>query len=90
MGMGNDQDGQDDTKTAARAKKDVIRHSASPMFEATGLSHETMLVQVTTGVQKSGDVDCAALIEGLPRGRTTVAAVFGALDVSNPDTAGCW
>ena len=86
MGMGNDQYGQDYTKAAARAIEDAIRHSALPLFEATGVSHDQMRVQVTVGVQQPDAVDCAALAERLPRGNATVTAVFGGLDVENPDT----
>ena len=86
MGMGNDQYGQDYTKAAARAIEDAIRHSALPLFEATGLSHDQMRVQVTVGVQKPDAVDCDALVPALPRGRVTVRAVKGGLNVPNPDT----
>ncbi|MEJ6392814.1 Lin0512 family protein [Gymnodinialimonas sp. 2305UL16-5] len=86
MGMGNDQYGQDYTKAAARAIEDAIRHSAIPLFEATGLSHDQMRVQVTVGVQAPEQVDCDALAEKLPRGRAEVTAVFGGLNVENPDT----
>jgi uncharacterized protein (TIGR02058 family) len=86
MGMGNDQYGEDYTKAAARAVEDAIRHSAIPMFEATGLSHDQMRVQVTIGVQEPDLVDCDALAEKLPRGRAEVRAVFGGLNVANPDT----
>lgn len=86
MGMGNDQYGRDYTKAAARAIEDAIRHSAIPLFEATGLPHSQMRVQVTIGVQDPDAVDCAALAEKLPRGQATVNAVHGGLDVTNPDT----
>ncbi len=86
MGMGNDQYGEDYTKAAARAIEDAIRHSAIPMFEATGLSHEEMRVLVTVGVADPEAVDCAALAERLPRGRAEVRAVAGGLNVVNPDT----
>ncbi|MEX3017548.1 Lin0512 family protein [Gymnodinialimonas hymeniacidonis] len=86
MGMGNDQYGQDYTKAAARAIEDAIRHSAIPLFEATGISHDQMRVKVTIGVQAPDHVDCESLTEKLPRGRAEVKAVFGGLDVTNPDT----
>jgi len=86
MGMGNDQYGEDYTKAAARAIEDAIRHSAIPMFEVTGISHDQMRVQVTVGVARPEAVDCAVLAEKLPRGRAEVRAVEGGLNVVNPDT----
>ncbi|MEL7212366.1 MAG: Lin0512 family protein [Pseudomonadota bacterium] len=86
MGMGNDLYGMDYTKAAARAIEDAIRHSSIPLFEATGVSHDDMRVQVTIGVQEPDTVDCVALADKLPRGRAEVRAVFGGLNVENPDT----
>ncbi len=85
MGMGNDLYGQDYTKAAARAIEDALRHSSIPLFEATGLNHDAMRVQVTVGVHDPDAVDCTALGATLPRGRATVRAVKGGLDVTNPD-----
>lgn len=85
MGIGNDQYGQDYTKAAARAIEDAIRHSAIPMFAALGNDPKEMRVQVTVGVQKPEKVDCVALAEKLPRGRAEVKAVFGGMNVTNPD-----
>ncbi|MEQ9695045.1 Lin0512 family protein [Shimia sp. SDUM112013] len=86
MGMGNDQYGQDYTKAAARAIEDAIRHSSIPMFDALGLDAAQMRVSVTVGVQEPDKVDCAALAQTLPRGQASVRAVFGGLNVTNPDT----
>ncbi|MDO6485783.1 Lin0512 family protein [Shimia thalassica] len=86
MGMGNDQYGQDYTKAAARAIEDAIRHSSIPMFDALGLNHADMRVQVTVGVQDPDQVDCEALMQKLPRGTATVQAVFGGQNVTNPDS----
>lgn len=86
MGMGNDLYGMDYTKAAARAIEDAIRHSSIPMFEALDLSHDTMRVQVTVGVQEPEQVDVAALAETLPRGRAEVCAVQGGLNVENGET----
>ncbi|MEM8731316.1 MAG: Lin0512 family protein, partial [Pseudomonadota bacterium] len=86
MGTGNDQYGRDYTKAAARAIEDAIRHSAIPMFAALGKDPAEMRVQVTVGVQAPDEVDCEALVAKLPRGEASVQAVFGGLDVTNPDT----
>ncbi|AXI55198.1 hypothetical protein SuNHUV7_30180 (plasmid) [Pseudoseohaeicola sp. NH-UV-7] len=88
MGMGNDLYGMDYTKAAARAIEDAIRHSSIPMFEALGISHDAMRVQVTVGVQDPDAVDVASLARNLPRGRAKVQAVLGGLNVHNPDTGG--
>ncbi|MBS0123993.1 Lin0512 family protein [Thetidibacter halocola] len=86
MGMGNDLHGQDYTKACARAIEDALRHSSIPLFPALGLSHDAMRVQVTVAVQEPDKVDCAALAARLPRGRAEVRAVFGGLNVTNPDS----
>lgn len=86
MGMGNDLHGANYTKAAGRAIEDALRHSSIPLFGALGLSHEEMQVQVTVGVQDPEAVDCAALAATLPRGQAQVRAVFGGLNVVNPDT----
>lgn len=85
MGMGNDLYGRDYTKAAGRAIEDALRHSSIPLFEATGLSHDAMRVQVTIGVQEPDEVDCEALAAWLPRGRAEVSAVRGGLNVTNPN-----
>mgnify|MGYP005642196259 CR=1 FL=1 len=86
MGMGNDLHGQDYTKAAARGIQDAMRHSTLPLFDALGIDPGDMRVEVTVGVQKPDQVDCAALAETLPRGRARVQAVLGGLDITNPDT----
>ena len=86
MGMGNDLHGQDYTKACARAIEDAIRHSSLPLFGALGLSHDLMEVRVTVAVQTPEAVDCAALVQGLPRGKVSVKAVQGGLNVTNPQT----
>ncbi len=88
MGMGNDMYGQDYTKAAARAIEDAIRHSSLPIFGAIDLPHEAMRVSVTIGVQEPERVDCALLVNKLPRGRAEVRSVKGGLNVTNPDTGG--
>lgn len=85
MGMGNDLYGMDYTKAAKRAIEDAIRHSSLPLFETLEISHDEMRVQVTVGVDDPDAVDLDALAEGLPRGRVSVSAVKGGLNVTNPD-----
>ena len=86
MGMGNDLHGMDYQKAARRAIEDAFRHSTLPIFQATGLDHSEMRVQVTVGVQAPDALDCATLAEMLPRGRATVSAVRGGQNVTNPET----
>ncbi|MEM6728933.1 MAG: Lin0512 family protein [Pseudomonadota bacterium] len=87
MGMGNDLYGADQTKAAARAIEDAIRHSSIPLFEVLGLSHDAMQVEVTVAVPDPGSVDCEALKAGLPRGQVSVRAVEGGLYVNTPASA---
>jgi uncharacterized protein (TIGR02058 family) len=86
MGMGNSQYGQDYTKAAARAIEDAIRHSSITLFAALDLDPAEMRVDVTIGVQKPEAVDTEALVPLLPLGKAQVKAVFGGMDVTNPDT----
>ncbi len=86
MGMGNDLHGMDYQKAAARAIEDAIRHSTLPIFDSIGLPHTEMRVQVTVAVQEPDKVDADALKAGLPRGRATVKAVKGGLNIPNPET----
>jgi hypothetical protein len=55
------------------------------MFGAFNIPHTEMRVQVTVAVQDPEQVDCDALAKTLPRGRAEVKAVFGGLNVTNPD-----
>lgn len=86
MGQGNDLHGRNYTKAAARAIENAIRHSSIPLFPALGLDHSAMEVRVTVAVQQPDAVDTEALKAGLPRGRVSVTATHGGLDITNPDT----
>ncbi|MGB1265959.1 MAG: Lin0512 family protein [Nereida ignava] len=86
MGMGNDLYGMDYTKAAARAIEDALRHSSIPMFEALGISHDMMRVQVTVGVAEPDKLDLDALTAKLPRGKATVKGVKGGHNSANPAT----
>lgn len=86
MGTGNDLHGQDYTKACARAIEDAIRHSSLPLFPALGIDHSEMEVRVTVAAQVPEKVDTDALRAGLPRGRVSVQATHGGLDITNPDS----
>ena len=86
MGMGNDLHGMDYQKAARRAVEDAFRHSTLPIFQATGLDHRAMRVQVTVGVQEPDKIDTAALAAMMPRGTAQVSAVKGGQNVTNPDS----
>jgi len=81
IGSGKDLYGGDYTKAAKRAVKDALDHSSITMFRSLNLDPAKMVVKVTIGVQKPDQVDCVAVAETLPRGKTEVRAVFGGQDV---------
>ncbi|APX16355.1 hypothetical protein PhaeoP83_03602 [Phaeobacter inhibens] len=83
MGTGNDLYGQDYTKAARRAVQDALHHSSITLFTKLGIDHTEMRVDVTIGVQEPDKVDCDLVAADLPRGRATVRAVFGGLDVDD-------
>jgi len=84
-GFGTDQYGQDYTKAAIRAVEDAIRRVALPMFVNLGINTDTMEVRVTIGVTQPDAVDTARVADTLPRGRASVTAVAGGLDVIHPE-----
>lgn len=83
MGTGNDLYGQDYTKAARRAVQDALHHSSITLFSKLGLDHSEMRVEVTIGVQQPDAVDCDLVAQDLPRGRASVRAVKGGLDVED-------
>ncbi|OED49461.1 Lin0512 family protein [Leisingera sp. S232] len=83
MGMGNDLYGQDYTKAARRAVQDALHHSSITLFSKLGIDHSEMRVDVTIGVQQPEAVDCDLVATDLPRGRASVRAVKGGLDVED-------
>ena len=86
MGMGNDLYGQDYTKAARRAVQDALHHSSITLFSQLGIDHAEMRVEVTIGVQQPEAVDCDLVARDLPRGRASVQAVKGGLDVKDAST----
>lgn len=85
MGTGNDLYGADYTKAAIRAVHDALHHSSIVLFKSLGYDHKTMRVQVTIGVQEPDKVDTDRVAAELPRGRAAVTAVFGGLNVRDPE-----
>jgi uncharacterized protein (TIGR02058 family) len=85
MGTGNDLYGGDYTKAACRAVQDALHHSSIVLFKSLGYDHQAMRVQVTIGVQEPNQVDLAVVTAELPRGRAEVTAVFGGLNVHDPE-----
>jgi uncharacterized protein (TIGR02058 family) len=85
MGTGNDLYGQDYTKAARRAVQDALHHSSITLFAKLGLDHREMRVDVTIGVQRPEAVDCDLVAKDLPRGRASVRAVKGGLDVEDAE-----
>ena len=89
MGMGNDLYGEDYTKAACRAVEDAIRHSSLILFRSLGFDHADMRVEVTIGVQCPDQVDTATVVQKLPRGKATVTAVKGGLNIIDTDNNTC-
>jgi uncharacterized protein (TIGR02058 family) len=85
MGTGNDLYGGDFTKAACRAVQDALHHSSIVLFKSLGYDHRDMRVQVTIGVQEPDKVDLERVCAELPRGRAQVQAVFGGLNVRDPE-----
>jgi uncharacterized protein (TIGR02058 family) len=85
MGTGNDLYGMDYTKAACRAVQDALHHSSIVLFKSLGYDPMDMRVQVTIGVQEPDRLDVARITAELPRGRAEVSAVFGGLNVHDPE-----
>ena len=85
MGTGNDLYGEDYTKAACRAVQDALHHSSIVLFKSLGYDHRDMRVQVTIGVQQPDRIDLSTVAAELPRGRAEVRAVFGGLNVRDPE-----
>lgn len=81
MGTGNDLYGEDYTKAANRAVQDALHHSSISMFRSLDMDSSQMQVNVTVGVQQPGAVDTDAVAATLPRGKVTVTAVKGGMNL---------
>ncbi|WP_083096895.1 Lin0512 family protein [Pseudophaeobacter leonis] len=83
MGTGNDLYGRYYTKAARRAVQDALHHSSITLFSKLNIDHSQMRVEVTIAVQDREQVDCVLVAQDLPRGRATVRAVKGGLNIAD-------
>lgn len=86
MGSGNDLHGADYTKAACRGVQDALHHSSLTFMRALGRDIESMVVNVTVGVQQPQAVDCDRVKARLPHGQISVKAVHGGLDIDDQDS----
>jgi len=86
MGMGNDLHGMDYTKACKRAIEDAFRHSSLPIFGATGLTPDQMIVQVTV----RGQATVTAVMGGLnvPSGDETIVVAQASVEAFLPRQTG--
>ena len=85
MGTGNDLYGEDYTKAACRAVQDALHHSSLTLFRSLGLDRDTMVVNVTVGVQQPDKVDPAKVASQIPYGTVNVNVEDGGLNVVDDD-----
>lgn len=86
MGTGNDLYGEDYTKAAVRAVQDALHHSSITLFRSMGIDRESMMVEVTVGVQYPDKVDKGEVAKQIPFGSVKVNSVKGGLNITHePD-----
>ena len=85
MGSGNDLYGEDYTKAAVRAVQDALHHSSLILFRSLELDRDTMVVDVTIGVQKPDAIDAERVKSQIPYGTVNVAIEKGGLNIHDPD-----
>ena len=83
IGSGNDLHGGDYTKAAVRAVNDALHHSSLVLLPTFNIDPNTMMVEVTVGVQRPEKVDANAVKAALRHGQVKVKAVNGGLDIPN-------
>jgi uncharacterized protein (TIGR02058 family) len=81
MGTGNDLYGEDYTKAACRAVQDALHHSSLTLFRSLGLDRDSMVVNITVGVQKPDLVDIETVAAQVPYGTVNVDVTLGGLNV---------
>ncbi|MDC0435310.1 Lin0512 family protein [bacterium] len=85
FGMGTDLRGTDYTKAACRALRDALWHNSFTAYRALGYAPEDMLVEVTVGVVKPGEINKDELLNILPYGTGKITVIKGGLDILNED-----
>ena len=85
MGTGNDLYGEDYTKAASRAVQDALHHSSLTLFKSLDINPESMVVEVTIGVEKPEEVDTNTIAGQIPYGTVTVKAIHGGLFLPDPE-----
>jgi uncharacterized protein (TIGR02058 family) len=88
MGTGNDLYGEDYSKAAIRAVQDALHHSSITLFRSLNIARDSMMVDVTIGVQEPDKVDLEMVRQQIPYGTVTAGSKFGGLNVvdSEQDT----
>lgn len=81
MGTGNDIHGEDYNKAAVRAVQDALHHSSITFFKSLGIDRNSMMVEVTVGVQAPDEIDAEVIRQQIPYGSVTVSSVKGGLNV---------
>ena len=85
MGSGNDLYGEDYTKAAIRAVQDALHHSSITLFRTLEIDRESMMVEVTIGVQKPDRVDLNLVQQQIPYGTVSASSVIGGLNVTDTE-----
>ncbi|MEM7069519.1 MAG: Lin0512 family protein [Pseudomonadota bacterium] len=86
MGTGNDLYGEDYTKAAKRAVQDAIHHSSLTLFKSLKIDPEVMQIELNIAAQEPENVDLAEVAAELPYGHVSPKAVFGGLNIHDPET----
>ncbi len=85
MGTGNDLHGEDYTKAAVRAVQDALHHSSISIFRSMDIDRESMMVEVTVGVQHPEKIDKTTIEQQIPFGSVKVNTVKGGLNVTQEE-----
>jgi len=85
MGTGNDLYGEDYTKAAIRAVQDALHHSSITLFRSLGIDRDSMMVEVTIGVQKPDQVNIHEVAKQIPFGTVIVNTAKGGLNINDAE-----